>query len=311
MGKVYRFIALFLILGSVCNASAQYATRIVVAQDGSGDHTSIQAAINRTKSFPDKPITIFIKKGVYREKVRVYAWNTHLTFEGEDRDSTIIEFDDHFKKINKGRNSTFLTYTLSVEANDFTAKNLTIANRAGAVGQALALSVSGDRCTFENCRIIGNQDTLYCTGDGFRQYFVKCHIEGTTDFIFGNATALFEECVIHSKANSYITAASTTERQEYGLVFLRCQLTASEGIDKVYLGRPWRAHARTAFIDCEYGSHILPKGWSEWGKGTNHLSAFYAEFTSANNSNRAVWAIQLSKRQAKKYRKSVIFKNWK
>lgn len=291
--------------------SAQYATYLTVAKNGSGDYTSIQEAINNTKSFPDQPITIFIKKGVYEEKVRVYAWNTNLTLEGEDRENTIITWDDHFKKIDKGRNSTFLTATLELEANDCTIKNLTIRNSAGPVGQAIALTVSGDRCVVENCSILGHQDTLYCTGEGNRHYFRDCHIEGTTDFIFGNATAVFEKCTIHSLSNSFVTAASTTEHQPYGFVFLNCSLTAAEGVNECYLGRPWRAYAKTVFISCIYGPHILPAGWDNWSSTDNERTAYYAEYAPNEDlSTRVGWAKRLSRKDLKKYTPSKIFNGW-
>src|SRR5690606_32970465 len=189
--------------------------KITVAKDGSGDYVNIQDAIDNAKSFPSQRVEIFIKNGVYHEKVKIHAWNTHISLIGESKEKTIISNDDHFKKIDKGRNSTFLTYTVLVEGNDFIAKNLTIQNTAGDVGQAIALSINADRCYVENCNILGNQDTLYTSGEGFRQYFNKCYIEGTTDFIFGQATVLFEECIIHSKKNSYITAASTPKGIPY------------------------------------------------------------------------------------------------
>lgn len=290
---------------------SQYETHITVAADGSGDYTSIQTALDDTKSFPDQAITIFIKKGVYQEKVRVYSWNTNLTLIGESREETIISWDDHFKKINKGRNSTFHTHTLWVEANDVTLKNLTIQNTAGPVGQAIALTVSGDRVVIENCSILGNQDTLYCTGENSRQYFKDCYLEGTTDFIFGNATAVFDNCELRSLSNSFITAASTTPRQAYGFVFLHCRLTADEKVSKVYLGRPWRAHARTAFISCEYGDHIRAEGWDEWGKESNQQTANYAEWAPAEKlEGRVKWSKKLSKKQAKKYTLKNIFGSW-
>ncbi len=303
-------IPIFFFLLSI-STQAQYATQLTVAQDGSAEFTTIQAAIDNTKSFPDKPITIVIKQGIYNEKVRVYPWNTNLSLVGEDKGNTIMTYADHFKKIDKGRNSTFHTSTLSVEANDVKIKNLTIINSAGDIGQAIAVSVSGDRCVFENCDIKGYQDTLYCTGEQSRQYFVKCDIEGTTDFIFGNATVLFEACIIHSKSNSYITAASTTEGQKFGLVFIKCKLTAANGVDKVYLGRPWRAFAKTVFIDCDYGNHIAAEGWKEWSNKDDLETTYYAEYTKANTKNRVGWSKQLKKRTAKKYKKSKIFRRWK
>lgn len=290
---------------------AQYATYITVALDGSGDYTSIQTALDNTKSFPDQPVTVFVKKGIYREKVRVYPWNTQLTLLGEDRDSTIITYGDYFDRIDRGRNSTFHTYTLSVEADDFTAKNLTIINSAGPVGQAIALSVSGDRCRFEHCNVMGHQDTLYCTGEGHRQYFKDCHIEGTTDFIFGNATAVFDHCKIRALSNSFLTAASTPANQAYGLVFLGCELTAAPTAQEVYLGRPWRAYARTVFIDCSYGTHIRPEGWDDWGQESNHHTAYYAEYApAADLRQRVSWAKVLRKKDLKRYRLAKVFGHW-
>jgi pectinesterase len=250
-------------------------------------------------------VTIFIKDGIYVEKIKVHEWNTNLSLIGESKEKTIITYDDYFGKMNLGINSTFYTYTLLVEANDFYASNLTIQNTAGEVGQAVALSVFSDKVVIENCNILGNQDTLYVSGDGNRQYFKDCYIEGTTDFIFGKATALFENCIIHSKKNSYITAAATPEGAEFGFVFKNCKLTADENVNAVYLGRPWRIYAKTVFINCEMGNHIKPEGWHNWSKPEAEKTAYYAEYQSSgagsNSEKRVSWSHQLKKRQAKKY----------
>lgn len=278
--------------------------KITVAKDGSGDYTSIQEAINNTKSFPYKRISIFIKNGVYFEKVKVHEWNTNISLIGESKEYTIITFDDYFDKMNLGRNSTFYTYTLLVEATDFYASNLTIRNTSGNVGQAVALSVFSDRVFIQNCIILGNQDTLYASGSG-RHYYKNCYIEGTTDFIFGSATALFENCTIHSKKNSYITAASTPKGVQYGYVFKNCKLTADENITKVYLGRPWRKYAKTVFIACEMGKHILPEGWHNWSKPEAESTSFYAEYNNYGlgfkSDERVSWSHQLKKSKSKKY----------
>lgn len=290
-------------------AAVQY--EMTVAKDGTGDFTSIQDALNATKAFPDKPITIHIKKGIYIEKVRVYSWNTKLTLKGEDVNETIITYDDHFEKLGLGRNSTFHTYTMKVEANDFKAENLTIINSAGRVGQAVALHVEGDRCQFINCKIMGNQDTVYAAGEGSRQFFKDCFIEGTTDFIFGESIAVFKDCVINSKSDSYVTAASTPENQPYGYVFIDCQLTADEGVTKAYLGRPWRDYAKVVYLNCEMGAHILSQGWSNWSKTDRDKTAYYAEYNStgdgANPDARIEWSHQLSDRDAKQYTVETIF----
>ncbi len=296
-------------------ALAQYATQMTVAQDGAGDFTSIQKAIDSCKAFPDKRITIFVKNGTYREKIRVPACNTHLSIIGESVDKTIISYNDFFAKINLGRNSTFFTYTMLVEADDFIMENITVENTAGQVGQAVALHVEGDRSVFRNCRFTGNQDTVYAGGNFSRQYFADCYVEGTTDFIFGEATAVFENSTIHCKSNSYITASSTTEGKPFGFVFLKCKLTASEGVTKVYLGRPWRMHAKVAFLNCEMGPFINPEGWHAWSEKDDVSQVNFAEYNNygpgADEAQRVVWAKRLSKKEASKYNKVNIFAPYK
>jgi pectinesterase len=284
----------------------------IVALDGSGDFTSIQTAVDACKAFPDQRVIIHIKNGTYREKVKIPACNTRLSLIGESVEQTIITWDDNFNKIKRGRNSTFYTYTLMVEADDFTMENLTVENSAGPVGQGVALHVEGDRCVFRNCRILGNQDTLYTAGQNSRQYFRDCYIEGTTDYIFGAATVLFENCTICSKTDSYITAASTPPGKPFGYVFLHCRLKAKEGVTKVLLGRPWRDYARTVFINCEMGPHILPEGWSNWSGTARDKTAFYAEYGNtgpgSSPSGRVLWSHQLTKKQTKKYTRENILK---
>lgn len=305
------FLSVAIIFISALTIYAQYETLITVSKDGDGDYSSIQEALNNTKSFPDQTITIKVMNGVYCEKVRVYPWNTNIIIEGESADSTIIIHDDYFKKINKGRNSTFHTYTMSVEANDVTIRSMSIINSAGNVGQAIALSVSGDRCKFENCIILGFQDTLYCTGEGNRQYFVNCEIEGSTDYIFGNAVAVFEQCTLRSVRDSYITAASTTQNQTFGLVFINCDLVPGGNVRKVFLGRPWRPYAKTVFISCNYGPHILPKGWDFWNKESNKKSAYFAEFApDVSLDDRVKWSHQLTETEIAGYTLEIIFGDW-
>lgn len=294
---------------------------VVVAKDGSGDYKNIQEAIDGAKAFPYERITIFIKNGVYKEKIKVHEWNTNLTLRGESKENTIITYDDYFNKLGLGRNSTFYTYTLLVEANDFIAQDLTIENASGEVGQAVALSVFSDRVAIVNCNLLGNQDTLYASGTG-KQYYKDCYIEGTTDFIFGSATAYFENCEIYSKKDSYITAASTPKDTLFGYVFKNCKLTADENVQKVYLGRPWRIYAKTVFINCDLGDHIRPEGWHNWSKPEAEQSAFYGEFentgTGFRPKERVEWSHQLKPSEAKKYtlknvlgeQKSRTIKEW-
>lgn len=305
------FLIAFSILISVLNF-AQDKHFYIVSKDGKGDFVTIQDAINKTKAFPYDRITIFIKNGIYKEKVKLHEWNSNLTIMGESKDSTIITFDDYFKKIDLGRNSTFFTPTLLVEANDVILKNLTIENSSGDIGQAIALSINANRISVINCRILGNQDTLYLTGEG-KYYFKECYIEGGTDFIFGSATAFFENCEIFSKKDSFITAASTPENSKFGFVFNGCKFTSGKGVSKVYLGRPWRIYAKTAILNSTLENHILPEGWENWNKKEAEKTSFYAEFNNSGSGselkNRVKWSHQLSKKEAKLYTKENVLKD--
>lgn len=285
--------------------------RYIVDKDGNGDFTSIQAAIDACKCFPDQPIQIFVKAGVYKEKIVVPSINTHITITGESAEKTIVTYNDFFDEIKRGRNSTFYTYTLKVEANEFCLENITIENSAGSVGQAIALSVEGDRCIFRNCRFIGNQDTVFAGGENCRQYFTNCYIEGTTDFIFGVSTAIFDNCTIHCKANSYITAAGTPQNKKYGFVFRNCSITAPETIKNAYLGRPWRDYAKVVFLFCDLGNHIQPNGWANWDRTNWDKTAYFAEYKNTSNGTeinaRVPWSKILKKGDLKNYTTKRIF----
>lgn len=295
---------------------------IIVAADGSGAFTSIQAAVNSIRDFtPLAPVKIFIKKGVYREKLVIPTWKTGIHLIGESRDSTVITNADYSGKpypgndwMGKDKFSTFNSYTVLLAGDDCHLENITIENSAGQVGQAVALHIEGDRCVVSNCRLLGNQDTLYAGKDGSCQYFTDCYIEGTTDFIFGASTVLFNNCTIHSKKDSYITAASTTKRQPYGFVFLHCKLTADSSATKVYLGRPWRAYGAVIFSECWMGAHILPKGWHNWDNAANEQTARYAEYKNtgpgAATTERVAWSQQLTAAAARKLTTTNILGGW-
>ena len=298
-----KVLGLLLLLSVVSAAWAQERQdTIVVSRDGTGNFRTLQEAIESARAFMDYTVTIYVKNGVYKEKVIVPSWVENIDIIGEDRDKTIITYDDH---ANINKMGTFRTYTVKVEGSDITFKNLTIENNAAQLGQAVALHTEGDRLKFINCRILGNQDTIYTGAKFTRLYFKDCYIDGTTDFIFGPSTALFENCEIRSKTNSYVTAASTPEDIAVGYVFKNCKLTANPGVDKVYLGRPWRPYAATVFINCEMGKHIRPEGWHNWGKEENEKTARYAEYDSTGEgaaaAGRVKWAKQLTKKEAAQY----------
>ena len=310
-----KVLGLLLLLVAVSGTWAQERRdTLVVSRDGTGDFRTLQEAVESARAFMDYTVTIYVKNGVYKEKVIVPSWVENIDIIGEDRDKTIITYDDH---ANINKMGTFRTYTVKVEGSDITFKNLTIENNAAQLGQAVALHTEGDRLKFINCRILGNQNTIYTGAKFTRLYFKDCYIDGTTDFIFGPSTALFENCMIHSKRNSYVTAASTPKEAKYGYIFKHCKLTAEPGVDKVYLGRPWRPYAYTLFIECELGKHIVPAGWHNWGKQSNEETARYMEYKNtgegANVSERVAWSKQLTKKEAEAVTVDAIFgtqSNW-
>jgi pectinesterase len=311
-----RHFLFFLLCGFTLHLNSFAAGKydIVVSADGSGDFSSVQEAINSCKGYRPEEKTIFIKNGIYREKVIIPSYLQNIHIIGECRDSTVISYADHVGMPGIG---TFSSYTFKVAGNAVILENLTIENTSGRVGQAVALHVEGDRVQVKNCRLLGNQDTLYATGWLSRQYYTGCHIEGTVDFIFGAATAVFDDCTLLSKDNSYITAASTPGDVPYGFVFLNCRLAADTGVVKAYLGRPWGDFAKVAYINCTMGGHIVPAGWDNWGKPERETTSFYAEYKcsgpGADRSHRAPWSHTLTNRQVKKYRTENIFQisnNW-
>ncbi len=304
---------------------------LYVSRDGSCEFRSIAEAVEVCRAFMDYHKVIFVKKGIYKEKLVIPSWLTHIEICGEDKENTTITWDDHANiKIAKvgvvptpdnadprQTMGTFRTYTVKVEGNYITFKNITIENNAPRRGQAVALHTEGDHLVFINCRLLGNQDTVYTGMAGTRLYFRDCYIEGTTDFIFGPSTAWFERCTIKSKINSFVTAASTPQDVKYGYVFNHCKLIADPTAEKVYLGRPWRPYAYTLFMNCELGNHIVPAGWQNWGNQANEQTARYLEYNNtgegAKPQERVTWSKQLTKKEAAKITPEEVFRmesNW-
>jgi pectinesterase len=304
-----QLIGILILLFGV-SAKAQQQDTVVVARDGTGRYRTVQEAVEGVRAFMDYTVIIYVKNGIYKEKLLIPSWVKNIEIVGESTEGTVITYDDH---ANINKMGTFRTYTVKIEGSNITLKNLTIENNAAQLGQAVALHTEGDKLRFINCRFLGNQDTIYTGAEGTRLLFTHCYIEGTTDFIFGPSTALFEDCTIHSKRNSYITAASTPKETEFGYIFKNCKLTAAPGVDKVYLGRPWRPYAATIFINCEMGKHICPAGWENWKNTEYEKTARYAESGStgegANVPDRVKWSSQLSKKEVLRYSIENIFKN--
>lgn len=289
---------------------------IVVAQDGTGDFTSVQEAINSVPDFRKQLTRIFIRNGIYREKIIIPDTKHSLILVGEDRYKTILSFNNFASKksLFEDEIGTSGSASVYISPDNFTAENITFENAAGPVGQAVAVIVRSDHAQFINCRFIGFQDTLYTHKAGSKQYYKDCYIEGTVDFIFGASTAYFESCDIYCKNNGYITAASTSQTADFGYVFYKCRISGDKNVSS-YLGRPWRPYAHVAFIECEISSVINPEGWNNWGKVSNEETAKFVEFTNsgdgASSENRVSWAHEASKEQAIEYRKeNVLGKNF-
>lgn len=280
---------------------------IVVARDGTGQFRNISEAVEVCRAFMDYHKVIYIKRGTYKEKLIIPQWLTHIELCGEDRDHTVITWDDH---TNINKMGTFRTYTLKVEGSNITIKNLTVENNSARLGQAVALHTEGDRLTFVNCRFLGHQDTVYTGNARTRLFFQGCYIEGTTDFIFGPSTAWFEACTIHCKADSYITAASTPEDVPYGYVFNKCHITCAEQVRQVYLGRPWRDYGYTLFMHCDLPRQIRPEGWHPWREQAKK-TARYFEYDNtgegASTKQRAPWSRQLTKKEAQQITCDAVF----
>ncbi len=257
-----NIVAVLLIFISLFSFGQQ---KITVAQDGSGNYKTVQDALNTVPANNKKPFTIFIKNGIYKEKLYLDSTKTFVTLIGEDKFNTILTYNDHTGKVSpKGDTiNTRTSWSFKIEASNFTAENITFQNDAGfTAGQAVAMESDGDKAIFDNCRFIGFQDVLFTNSERSRQYYRNCYIEGTTDFIFGAATVWFEQCHIHSKKNSHVTAASTPKEHAFGYVFNDCVLTGDTTLNKVSLGRPWRPYASVTYLHCYIDKHIMPQGWA-------------------------------------------------
>ncbi len=257
----------------------------VVAKDGSGDYTTVQAAFDAVPDNYTGTYIIFVKNGTYKEKLQLAETKVNVLLEGESRDSTILTYDDYAGKNNLGTSGS---YSTDIEASDFTAMNITFQNTVVNDGsqanqQAVALETNGDRESYYNCNIEGYQDTYYSRGGHGtdRIYMKDCYISGSVDFIFGRDIVVFDSCEIHENRNGgTLTAASTDAASMFGYVFLNCKITAdSIGFDgkpitDFDLGRPWQGAPRTVYINCYEPASLDPAGWLTW----NVTPALYAEY---------------------------------
>ncbi len=301
----HRLAWLILLHGLLSVAAVgQTSKHIVVAADGSGNFKTIQQAVDHVPDGNRQRVVIQIKPGVYHEQVRVHK--PHVTFRGEDAKKTVITY----RLSAQQAGNTRLAFAVYVNGDDFRAEKVTFENSYGTGSQAVALFVDAERATFEDCRFLGWQDTLFVNGSG--HFFKDCYIEGHVDFIFGTASAVFENCVIHSKGAGYVTAHFRTSNEENtGFVFLRCRLTGENTGAGVYLGRPWRPYARVVFIDSWLDAHIKPEGWDNWRDPAREKTAWFAEYKSkgpgAKPAARVAWSKQLTASEASQFARQRFF----
>ena len=273
-------------------------TTIHVSKNDPSAFSTLQEAILSIDDRHDETIRIEVAPGIYEEKLFIRKENIEIV--GDDPLMTVFRYGDGAKKPRpdgSGEYGTFNTAVIFIEST---------AGPGYLAGQALAVYAAADRLSCYNCRFTGWQDTIF-NGDPmtcnmkklmlpdffqasevpivhkfYRNYFKDCYVCGDVDYIFGPNTAFFDHCEIHSIARvseekAYITAASTPAGQEFGLIFSHCRITGEEP-DSVYLGRPWRDCAKTAFICCELGDHICPEGWQNWGKVRAEVLSDYIEY---------------------------------
>ena len=295
--KVCRLIiSLALIAGSTAFV---YAADITVAGDGTGDVRSVQEAISRVPENNPKRFVIAVKAGVYKEQIRIPANKPFISLIGLDPLKTILTFSIS----NKEAGSTSAAYAAYIGGHDFFAENITFENSFGIGSQAVAALVEADRASFRRCRFLGWQDTLYAKNG--RQYYLDCYVEGHVDYIFGQATAVFENSVIHSKGDGYITAPMRFAADEpSGFVFIKSVLTSADTKNGVYLGRPWRDYGRTVFIETKMDAAIRSEGWHHW-QPEREKTAYFAEYRSAGTgglaSGRVKWSHQLALAEIAKF----------
>lgn len=316
---------------------AQGTPNVTVAQDGSGTFKTIQAAIDAAPA-ATAPYVIYVKNGKYKEKISVPATKPFLQLVGENVGGVTLTYDDYAGKRNPagGTFNAANSASVTVAAPDFSAFNITFENSAGVNPDlfALALNIGSDRGAFGNCRFLGGQNTVYTSSSGTRQYFRNCFIDGNTDFIFGNATAVFDHCVIYPKTrgdngpNGYITAANTPAGQAYGYVFRNCIIPGNQGSTTYTLGRSWQNDAATAagakshnnviFLKSRLGAGIIkPEGWNAWDAGTDVTLITDGEYQSRNFQGNLVnvrqrvsWSKQLAATDTAQYQTAAVLGSW-
>jgi pectinesterase len=277
---------------------------------GSGQtYPTVQAAVNAVSSGNSKWVQINVKAGTYKEQVTINK--PFVCLVGESATTTTISYTIDNNIVTGG--------TVLVKANDFSAANIAFENthgkgESGGQNQAVALMAQGQRHQFRNCRFLSYQDTLY-TNTG-TQYFRDCFIQGSVDYIFGDATAVFEDCTMHNIAEgTAVTAPRTPQGTTYGFVFLGGSLTAASGVraNKVNLGRPWGPTAAAAFLNVKMDAHITSEGWTTMSDHTlaqTRFSEYKSTGAGASTSSSTRSSRQLSDAQAANYTVAKVLGSW-
>lgn len=320
-----KILILFLFF-FIYNVSNAQVFDFVVDKNGNGDYTTITDAISNIPNNSTNRTLIFIKNGDYEEKIHLPETKKNVSFIGESSEGVIFTWGDY-----QGKDGMYgaESYTFLSEGENFYMENITVINSYGVGSQAVAIRTTGDKQVYKNCVFKGHQDTYYAHKN--RQYNFKCHVEGTVDFIYGDATAVFDSCSIHSIGGGCVTAPADSkmitqlagDKFIHGFLFTNSNLTAASNVadNSVCLGRPWQSDASCAYINCTLGKHIKPQGWNEWDDN-NHLSAVFSEYNSKNPdgtlvdvSQRVTWSKQLTEKEANTYYLSNFFlrkglENW-
>lgn len=305
-----RFVLPLLLALSV-SASAQdvhvrVSPDVTTGIEGTTEFPTIQMAMDHHPfAGPGGRVYIEIAPGTYHERVIVTQNHSNITLLGMGKSPEDVVITNSLNAKQAG--GTFFTETVEINGAGFEADNITFENTAGNTGQAVAVADRGDRSIFKHCRFLGHQDTLFA--DYGRQYYVDSYIEGGVDFIFGNATAVFDRTELHANGPGYLTAQSRTAAdQATGYVILNSKVTsgiAPSAKDSIGLGRPWRPFSRVVYVHTELPRDVPPAGWNNWGKASNEQTAYYAESNStgpgANPSARVPWSHQLTAAQAKQF----------
>ena len=280
---------------------------IIVARDGGGNYKTIQAAVDSIPANNPNHVVIYIKKGTYHEIVTVPPNKPYITFLGQDEKSTIITSKNYNGKPKPGGGTygTSDSAGVFIQGDHFTAKNITFQNTAGAVGQAVAINVTADFSYFDSCQFLGWQDTLYAhTG---RQYYSNSYITGNVDYVFGNATAVFEKTKFHNLGGNggTITAQKRSASSETTGFVLNSDIIDGAIANSIYLGRPWGPYARVVVMNSQINSDITPDGWRNWSTAGYSRTAYFAEYNNngsgSNTSRRVSWSHQLTAQEAKQY----------